>query len=91
MPPKIRRVERRPQYETPSYRTLCRRLSTNLRRLREANEWSQERAGEACAMSSQHYQQIESGQTNITLVVLARLADGFGVDSTELIASTRKR
>lgn len=85
--PRRHRVERQIHYESPLYRELLARLTGNLRRLREVRGWTQEEAGERCGMVMQQYQRIEAGQMNLTLISLARLAGGFGVDPETLLAA----
>ena len=81
-----RRSERLGQYETPLYRELVTRFTTNLRQLPEARGWTQEQAGDRCGMVMQQFQRIESGKMNLTFTTLARVADGFAVDPTVLLA-----
>ncbi len=66
-----------------------RRLTTNLRLLRSDRGWTQEFAAERCGMVMQVYQRLESGQRSIALATLDRLAEGFGVDPTVLLAAER--
>lgn len=74
-------------FEAPEYIDAQARLRANLRRIREAHGWTQAEAAERCGgMSYQHFAQVESGRSNITLVTLCRVASGLGVDVVELLA-----
>jgi transcriptional regulator with XRE-family HTH domain len=86
-----RRTDRASLYRRSSYRELTRRLAANVRRMRLANGWTQEQAAEYCEIGSRMYQTIEAGDTNVTLVTLARLADGFDVESGELLLRVRRQ
>jgi transcriptional regulator with XRE-family HTH domain len=67
------------------------RLVEHLRRLREAKGWTQTEAATRLGMKVQQFQQIEAGTNNATMVTLARVAEGFGVDIVELFAPVQKR
>lgn len=84
--PRRRRATRLPHYESPAFRSLIARFTSNLRRLRAARGWTQEQAGEHCGLAMQQYQRTESGSVNLTFTTLARIAEGFGVDVAELFA-----
>ncbi len=61
-------------------------LGLRLRRLRETEGWTLEQASERCELDLKHLQKIESGQLNVTLVTLVRLAIGFRRPMSVLIA-----
>lgn len=84
--PRQRRTQRLGQYESPLYRELVTRFTTNLRQLREARGWTQEEAGDRCGMVMQQFQRIEAGKMNLTFTTLARVAGGFEVDPVALLA-----
>lgn len=89
---KRRREGRERHYEAASYLELRERLANNLKQARDARRWTQEDAAFACdEMSVSTYQRLEAGSENVTLVTLTRLADGFSVDASELLAKKRRR
>ena len=49
-----------------------------MRELRELRGWTLERAAEATNLDLKHFQKIEAGKLNVTLVTLVRIAEGFG-------------
>lgn len=62
------------------------RVGANVRRLREARNWTQEElAARAKDMGPAMLRQIEAGRTNITAATLARLCEAFEVDAAELL------
>ncbi|MDB4929970.1 MAG: transcriptional regulator [Myxococcaceae bacterium] len=72
---------RDPLYRSREYLDLVGRVATNLRQLRQLRGWTQEDAATRCGQLSVYVlRQIESAQTNVTAVTLARLSAGFGVD-----------
>ncbi|MFZ5786785.1 MAG: helix-turn-helix domain-containing protein [Acidobacteriota bacterium] len=81
-----RKSERAKLYESPVFKNLQARLAANVRRLRAARGWTQEDAAHACDMPLRLYQGVEGGKDNVTLVTLARLVEGFGVDVQDLLA-----
>ncbi len=64
-----------------------RALGQRVRALRLARKWTLEQAAEASDIDLKHWQKIEAGQINVTLVTLVRIADGLG----EPVASLFKR
>ena len=77
--PKASTEERPSRVHKRSARYLreAKALGLRLRRLREEHGWTLEQAAEACDLDLKHLQKIESGQLNVTLVTLVRLAVGF--------------
>ena len=66
---------------------LLARIAANVRRLRADRGWTQADAARRCAdMATPYLQLIERGGVNLTAGTLARLARGFGVDASELVA-----
>lgn len=80
-----RKPGRAQQYRSRAYKELVARLATNIRRLREAHEWSQEEAAHRCKMATRLFQKAEAGEINMTLTTLARLCEGFEVDIVDLV------
>ena len=79
MPPKPKTDERpsRVHKRSPRYLREAKALGLRLRRLREVEGWTLEHTAERCDLDLKHLQKIESGQLNVTLVTLVRLAVGF--------------
>jgi DNA-binding Xre family transcriptional regulator len=75
-----RRQERAGQYESPVYRDLQSRLAANLRRLRDAQDLTQEAAAAKCQLSTRLLQRLEGRDVNLTLTTLARLCEGLSVE-----------
>lgn len=86
-----RRADRAQQYRSRAYRELLVRLATNVRRLRQAREWSQEEAAYRSGMSTRVFQRIEASDVNATFTTLARLCEGFAVDVRELLLPAGRR
>ncbi|MDO9019843.1 MAG: helix-turn-helix transcriptional regulator [Deltaproteobacteria bacterium] len=78
---------RDPLYRSREYLDLVGRVATNVRQLRQTRGWTQEEAATRCGQLSVYVlRQIESAQTNVTAVTLARLSAGFGVDVADFLA-----
>lgn len=75
---------------TARYVREAKALGLRLRRLREEQGWTLEKAAERCDLDLKHLQKIESGQLNVTLVTLVRLAVGFRLPMAALFAETVK-
>jgi transcriptional regulator with XRE-family HTH domain len=59
-----------------------------LRELRLEKGWSQERASEICCLGQKMFQLYELGvKNNPSLQTLEKIAHGFGMDISELLAS----
>lgn len=54
-------------------------LGRRLRALRTSKGWTLEKAAEQTGVDWRHVQMVEVGDTNVTLLTLVRLAEGFGV------------
>lgn len=85
-----RKPSRAEKYEAPAYKRLQRRLGRRLEALRNARGWTQQTAAETCQLALRTYQTIEHGDTNVTLLNLAMLCQGFQVDVVELFGPPRK-
>ncbi len=67
--------------------TASKRFKKRLRDLRLKNEWTQERAAEACGIGYKVYQLYELGiKDNPGLLNLEKIARGFGIGIHELLA-----
>ena len=64
---------------------LRKRVARNLARLRAEQGLTFEQLGQCSGLHLRHLQKIEAGESNVTLMTLARLADGLGVDGLELM------
>lgn len=74
-------------YDRPEYQGLLDRLAANVRRLREAQGWTQKEAARRCLdLPMPVYASIERAENNSTAVTLARLMVGLGVDAQDLLA-----
>jgi transcriptional regulator with XRE-family HTH domain len=49
-----------------------------VRALRQAKGWTLEEAAEKGDLDLKHWQKIEAGTVNVTLVTLVRIAEGLG-------------
>lgn len=61
------------------------RLGTNLRKLREANGWSQEAFADMAGIHRTYVSDIERGARNPTITVVEKLAKPFGVTAASLL------
>lgn len=84
--PRARRAERADLYQRPVYAEVQARLAVRVRRLRRALGLSQTEAAKRCGLTKQQIQRVEAAGANVTFVTLARLAAGFDVDPSRLIA-----
>jgi ribosome-binding protein aMBF1 (putative translation factor) len=62
---------------------IVKRIGENIKRIREAKGWVQEDMSDF-GHAWRHYQRIEKGKRNLTLLVLIRLAKALGVDISDL-------
>lgn len=62
------------------------RLARNLRRLREAKGWSQEKFAFEANIHRTYVSDIERGARNPTIVVVEKLARPLGVTASEMLA-----
>lgn len=63
------------------------RFRNRIRELRKDRDWTQERAAEACGIGYKLYQLYELGvKGNPGLVNLQKIAEGFGLDVSELLS-----
>jgi DNA-binding XRE family transcriptional regulator len=54
-------------------------LGARLRALRQARQWTLDKAAEHTGVDWRHIQMVEVGDSNVTLLTLVRLAEGFEV------------
>jgi DNA-binding XRE family transcriptional regulator len=59
-------------------------LAANVRRLRTAKEWSQDRLAEAIGVEQNAISLIENGRSNPTLVIIEAIADALDADTKDL-------
>ena len=62
------------------------RLGQNIRRLREANGWSQEDYADRAGIHRTYVSDIERGRRNPTITVVEKLAKPLGVGAAELLS-----
>lgn len=67
-----------------AYKRIQKRISRNLRRIREGLGMSQQEVAAHCGMATQQYSKIESGKANVTIATLAQLTDRLNLDIVEL-------
>lgn len=67
------------------FRELQKRVAANLARIRAQKGLTFEALGASAGLHWRHIQKIEAGESNLTLVTMARLAAGLGVDPLALI------
>jgi transcriptional regulator with XRE-family HTH domain len=72
-------------------RAIRSRVGRTIRRLRLARDLSQERLAERAGNSWKHVGQIERGEVNVGLDVLAGIAAALSVDIAELFLEPRGR
>ena len=65
-------------------------LARNLRALRLARGWSQEKMAEKCGLHRTYVGAIERGERNVTLETLSALALALGVSAAELITDSQR-
>lgn len=65
---------------------IRKRLGSNVRRLREAKGWSQERFADEAGIHRTYVSDIERGARNPTITVVEKLAKPFEVPAGALLA-----
>jgi transcriptional regulator with XRE-family HTH domain len=68
-----------------SYPATIRALRANLRRQRSVLGLSQEEVAERLGMATRHYQKIESGELNVTMATLCKVADVLRIEPATLL------
>jgi transcriptional regulator with XRE-family HTH domain len=72
-------------------RAIRTRVGKAIRSLRLQHDWSQEKLAELAGNGLKHVGQIERGEVNVGLDVLARIAAALSVDVADLFAEPRAR
>lgn len=73
--------------KTEHYKENARALGQRIIWLRHTRtEWSQQDLADACGMSRQAIQLIETGKTNVTFASLVMISDALGVPIHELFS-----
>lgn len=63
---------------------ICEVVGRRLRELRKLKGLSQEKMAEQAGVNAKYYSEIERGKRNVTLKVLAKIADNLGVTLEEI-------
>jgi transcriptional regulator with XRE-family HTH domain len=71
------------------YQREAKALGGRVRSLREARGWTLEQAAERSQIDWKHWQKIEAGLLNVTLVTLVRMAVGLGVEMRALFEAKK--
>lgn len=66
-------------------------MATNLRRLRHAENVTQEELADRAGLSARYVGSVERGAVSCSVSVLGHLANALGVDACELIRSPARR
>lgn len=69
--------------------TICELFGRRVRELREASGVSQDAFAHAAGLGRAYYGRVERGEINVSLVTVARIAEGLGVAVVELFAFPR--
>ena len=64
--------------------TTTETIKSNLRRIRIAQNLTQEEAAFRCGISTRHYSTIENGEVNMSITTLDKLCEGLNVTPYEL-------
>jgi transcriptional regulator with XRE-family HTH domain len=75
--------------QTAGYRRVVKALGLQVRAFRQATGWTLEQAAEKGDMDLKHWQKIEAGTINVTLVTLVRIAEGLGEPLGSLFGTRR--
>jgi transcriptional regulator with XRE-family HTH domain len=87
----VRRVSNSRGVMAEQLRALRLRVGRNVQRLRRSRAMSQERFAELVGNTGKHIGQVERGEVNVGLDILARIAAALSVDITELFTKTPRR
>lgn len=72
------------------FKAEVRALGMRIRGLRLARNWTLEQAAEASDVDLKHWQKLEAGKVNVTLVTLTRVAEGLGEPLASLFKNSRE-
>ncbi len=86
-----RNPHRAPLYDNPAYAELRAIVARNLKRLRRSRGITQEELAESAAMAPRQVQAAEAGEANLTLLTLARMAEGLETDVEAIVCMSRRR
>jgi transcriptional regulator with XRE-family HTH domain len=75
---------------TASERRVRQKLAANARQLREEGGLTLEEVANRAGIHWRHWQKIESGEVNLTLASLARVADALQVEPARLLSSAHR-
>ena len=64
-------------------------LAENVRRLREARDWSQEKLAQKAGLAMRYVSGIERAEENPTISTLAKLAKALGVSASALLSEPK--
>jgi transcriptional regulator with XRE-family HTH domain len=67
------------------------RVGRHVQRLRRARGFSQERLAEVVGNTGKHIGQVERGEVNVGIDILARIANALAVDLADLLAPFPRR
>ena len=70
---------------------LKKAMAINLRRERQARDWSQEELADRARLSARYLGSIERAAVSPSITVLGRLAEALHVDPCELIRTPHRR
>lgn len=59
-------------------------VATNLRRARNARDWSQEELADKCGLSARYVGSVERAQASPTVTVIGQLASALEIDPRDL-------
>lgn len=68
---------------------ICELLGRNVKRLREAKDWSQEELADAAGLHRTYVSSVERGIRNPTVKILVKLAKPLGVSPGDLLQKSR--
>lgn len=66
---------------------LERTVGANVRRLRLARGWTQERLAQEAEITTRYVGMVERGQTSVTVGMLGKLAKVLGLEANELLTT----
>jgi transcriptional regulator with XRE-family HTH domain len=77
--------------QSSAYKGAVVALGLRVRALRRRRKWTLEQAAEATNLDLKHFQKIEAGKLNVTLVTVVRIAEGFGEPIESLFRKPRSK